>query len=374
MSWRSPAACRDATTQAGGPGLFCAESTGAEGRALDDTQAASPVSHEAAVQTDESFDNQPPCDALLLEASNHGEEAGSSCRQHVAILTVLGMPDEQVYAHAQATGDGTLVLQKGYDRMRQEICSLAAKKQGFQLLEWSLRRLKTSVGATCFLAWRLHTEGAKSLRQRSAPEEVRVRERRTRALGVTCLHGWRLLAEGAKTQCQQPTSEETRVSHSRTRTWAVKAQPKSSAKRPEPEDSGAWAADETADAAGEEHQWANVQDEVEYFLSAHEVDVNAAAMLRRADPDVQRAVLDQGDLSFANNQTAALISRIRAHGGKGLKGRGKGQQASTAEVPGGVEQLQLVEKVKEFQKLSEAVAYTHLPLPTKGEEEVAVAD
>ena len=132
-----------------------------------------------------------------------------------------------------------------------------------------------------------------------------------------------------------------------------KARPKSSAKSPELEDSGVWAADGTADAAGEEHQWANVQDEVEYFLSAHEVDVNGATMLRRADPDVQQAVMDQGDLSFANNQTAALISRIRAHGGKGLKGRGKGQQASAADVPGGVEQLQLVEKVKEFQKLSE---------------------
>ena len=222
MSWRSPAFCRDATTQAGGPELLCAESTCVEGRALDDTQAVSPVAYEVALQTDASFDNQPPGDALLLEANSHGEVAGISCRQRVAMLTVLGMPDEQVYAHAQATGDGTMILQKGYDRMRQEICSLAAKKQGFQLLEWSLRRLKTSVGATCFLAWRLHTEGTKSLRQRSAPEEVRVRERRTRALGVTCLQSWRLLEEGAKTQCQQLTSEETSVSKQLTRTWAVK--------------------------------------------------------------------------------------------------------------------------------------------------------
>ena len=222
MSWRSPAACRDAATQAGGPGLLCAEGPCAEGRALHDMQAVSPVSYEVAVQTDDRFDNQPPGDALLLEANSHGEVAGSSCRQRVAILTVLGMPDEQVFAHAQATGDGTMILEKGYDRMRQEICSLAAKKQGFQLLEWSLRRLKTSVGASCFLAWRLLTEGTKTLRQRSAPEEVRVRERRTRALGVSCVHGWRLLAEGAKTQRQQSTSEETSVSKLLTRTWAVK--------------------------------------------------------------------------------------------------------------------------------------------------------
>ena len=101
--------------------------------------------------------------------------------------------------------------------MRQEISSLAAKKQMFQLLEWSLRRLETSEGATFFLAWRLHTEGAKTLRQRSASDEVRVREQRTRALGVTCVLGWQLLAEGARTQCQQSASEKARVSKQRTR-------------------------------------------------------------------------------------------------------------------------------------------------------------
>ena len=169
-------------------------------------QADSPVSHEVAVQTDDRLDDPPPGDAFLLEAKeNHGERAGISCRQREAISTVLGMPDEQVYAHAQVTGDGTMILEKGYDRMRQEICSLAAKKQGFQLLEWSLRRLKNPVAATCLLAWRLHTEGSTTLRQRSASEEARVKVQRTRALGARCFHEWRLLAVGArKTTAESP--------------------------------------------------------------------------------------------------------------------------------------------------------------------------
>ena len=205
MGWRSPAARRDAATQAGGSGLLCAEGPCSEGRALIDMQAGSPVSYEVAVQTDDRLDNPPPGDAFLLEANNHGERAGISCRLRDAISTVLGMPDEQVYAHAQVTGDGTMILEKGYDRMRQEICSLAAKKQGFQLLEWSLRRLKTSVAATCFLAWRLHTEGSITLRQRSTSEEVRVSEQRTRAVGARCFHEWRLLAEGARTTTAEST-------------------------------------------------------------------------------------------------------------------------------------------------------------------------
>jgi hypothetical protein len=73
-----------------------AEGQCSEGHALIDMQAGSPVSHEVTVQTDDRLDDPPPGDAFLLEAKNHGERAGVSCRQREAISTVLGMPDEQV--------------------------------------------------------------------------------------------------------------------------------------------------------------------------------------------------------------------------------------------------------------------------------------
>jgi len=51
--------------------------------------------------------------------------------------------------------------------------------------------------------------------------------------------------------------------------------------------------------------------EVDEFLKRNEVDERAAGDLRDCPPDLQRKVLDRGDLNSARNSSAALIVRIR---------------------------------------------------------------
>lgn len=51
--------------------------------------------------------------------------------------------------------------------------------------------------------------------------------------------------------------------------------------------------------------------EVDEFLKRNEVDPRAAGDLRDCPPDLQRKVLDRGDLNSARNSSAALIVRIR---------------------------------------------------------------
>lgn len=54
-----------------------------------------------------------------------------------------------------------------------------------------------------------------------------------------------------------------------------------------------------------------MRDEVERFLQENEVDQRAATVLRAQGPDVQRAVLDRGDLTDCDNQSTALMGRIK---------------------------------------------------------------
>lgn len=109
--------------------------------------------------------------------------------------------------------------------------------------------------------------------------------------------------------------------------------------------------DEERGKDDEEWVWQNIEDEVEYFLRQRpyhgELEDNAKDMLRDAPPEVQRIVMDKGELT-GNNPSSVLMSRIRT-----CKGGGKTGGKSSAEVPHGVTHAQLVEKVKEFQKISE---------------------
>lgn len=56
-------------------------------------------------------------------------------------------------------------------------------------------------------------------------------------------------------------------------------------------------------------------EEVEVFLSLHPgLEEHAVERMKKADPKIQRLIIDQGDMSDANNTTAVLVSRIkRAH-------------------------------------------------------------
>lgn len=66
--------------------------------------------------------------------------------------------------------------------------------------------------------------------------------------------------------------------------------------------------------------------ELDEFIKGNDVDDRAAADLRECPPEVQRKVLDRGDLSSARNSSAALIVRIRdarveARGGNSSDGK-----------------------------------------------------
>jgi len=65
--------------------------------------------------------------------------------------------------------------------------------------------------------------------------------------------------------------------------------------------------------------------EVEEFISTHNLDERAMEVLRTADPEVQRIVLDRGDCTDAANPSAMILSRVK----NAVRDRGKGKGSSS---------------------------------------------
>lgn len=85
--------------------------------------------------------------------------------------------------------------------------------------------------------------------------------------------------------------------------------PQTEAREPQSEESPA--GEQCSDSKQTKSQEAPTEAEIAEFLKRNEVDDRAAQDLRDCEADLQRKVIDRGDLNSARNSSAALIVRIR---------------------------------------------------------------